>query len=273
MISHLGYTTRMDAQHINRLENQLERLIEGGFHRLFGRRIHAADLALHLARAMDDHLYMDDHLCIEGGHDPRPIAPDEYLIYLNPRVQSVLLERHAALVSTLAMHLVEMATNAGYRLNDTPHIKLLADNRFNPAQIHVAAQHTHHLAADSTAAMERVEIASQNTPTNPQLIIDQRPAIALNAPLINIGREHDNHIIVDDHRVSRHHLQIRLTQGCYVLFDVNSSGGSYVNDVHVREHRLKSGDVIRIGNTQMIYFDDSAANDPDDQTNVMDPIF
>ena len=95
------------------------------------------------------------------------------------------------------------------------------------------------------------------TPQNPQLIVNGETAIPLNSPIINIGRSRDNHIVLNDPYISRHHVQLRLRFGVYTLFDTQSQGGVLVNDVVVREHRLQPGDVIRIGKTQLVYFEDA----------------
>ncbi len=101
----------------------------------------------------------------------------------------------------------------------------------------------------------------------PQLVVGTR-TILLDEPLINIGRHPDNHIVLDDRRVSRHHLQIRLRFGTYTLFDGQSSSGTFVNDIATREHNLQSGDVIRVRNTRLLYLED----DEEEQTNRGAPL-
>ncbi|MBZ0288066.1 MAG: FHA domain-containing protein, partial [Anaerolineae bacterium] len=71
-----------------------------------------------------------------------------------------------------------------------------------------------------------------------------------------IGRSHENDVILDDQHVSRFHAQVRLRFGHYVIFDADSASGTFVNDVRVREHRLQTGDVIRIGGTSLVYMQD-----------------
>jgi len=60
----------MKRKHINRLEEHLEQFIEGAFASLFGKKIRAHDIALQLARAMEDS-------CIAPqGSDPRRVVSD-----------------------------------------------------------------------------------------------------------------------------------------------------------------------------------------------------
>lgn len=68
-------------------------------------------------------------------------------------------------------------------------------------------------------------------------------------PVINIGRQLTNDIIVEDKRVSRYHAQIKyLPNGQYTIYDLGSTNGITVNGTpHLRQHTLRSGDRFTIG--------------------------
>lgn len=68
---------------------------------------------------------------------------------------------------------------------------------------------------------------------------------------LSIGRAEDRDIVIPDPAASRHHVQISLQNGEYVLRDMGSANGVFVNAVRVRECTLADGDLIRIGNTEM----------------------
>ena len=65
-----------------------------------------------------------------------------------------------------------------------------------------------------------------------------------------IGREGAD-VVLDDDKVSRKHAEIGLYgPGAYVLRDLASTNGTYVNDRRVSEKtRLQNGDLIRLGDT------------------------
>lgn len=65
---------------------------------------------------------------------------------------------------------------------------------------------------------------------------------------IIIGRSSDADIQVDRDSVSRRHARLSRQDGTWTLSDLQSTNGSYVNDVPVREHRLRDGDQVKIGN-------------------------
>lgn len=253
----------MNDQAIARLEAKLERLIEGAFAQLFSKAIRPQDIALHLSRAMEDGI----QAAADG--DPRPFAPDQYIIRLNPDICDHLLIRQPELSAILIAHLIELASTSGYRLSDTPSIELIAVPQIEPNEIFVDALHQNG-TIPSTAVMDRIEIEETPAPQNPQLIINGERTLPLKDPLINIGRSRDNHIVLDDPYISRHHAQLRLRFGVYTIFDTRSQGSLLVNDVVVREHRLQPGDVIRIGKTQLVYLEDTPH--ADGQTNVGDAL-
>ena len=68
-----------------------------------------------------------------------------------------------------------------------------------------------------------------------------------------IGRGQDNNIVINDEKVSRTHLQmVQDDSGNISVVDVGSTNGTYVNGVRIiGETRLKDGDNVRIGNTNL----------------------
>lgn len=79
---------------------------------------------------------------------------------------------------------------------------------------------------------------------------------------LSIGRSEDRDVVIPDPASSRHHCQITLQGGEYVLRDMGSANGVFVNAVRVRECTLADGDLIRIGNTEMrfVRYDEGAAD-------------
>jgi len=68
--------------------------------------------------------------------------------------------------------------------------------------------------------------------------------------VIRIGRGEDCDVRFDSHRdtrVSSHHAEIRFEGGRYVVVDVGSTNGTFVNGKLVRTHALRSGDKIVFG--------------------------
>lgn len=68
-----------------------------------------------------------------------------------------------------------------------------------------------------------------------------------------LGREVDNDICIYDSNCSRHHALIRKDPVGIYIQDLNSSNGTYVNDMRITNPiYLKTGDLIRIGETRFV---------------------
>jgi len=77
----------------------------------------------------------------------------------------------------------------------------------------------------------------------------QQKVYRIEKPVVNIGRQLTNDIIVEDKRVSRYHAQIKYqSNGQFIIFDLGSTNGITINGTpHLRQHTLRSGDRFTIG--------------------------
>ena len=90
-------------------------------------------------------------------------------------------------------------------------------------------------------------------PEDAFLIVDGVKVIPLTAPLIRIGRRLENNLVLDDPRVSRSHAELRAINGRYVLFDLNSTGGTFVNGLKITQSVVYPGDVISLAGVNLVY--------------------
>jgi len=64
-----------------------------------------------------------------------------------------------------------------------------------------------------------------------------------------VGRDPGNDIILRDPKVSRHHAEVVFERGFFVLHDLASANGTYVNGKRVRVAPLTHGAKLRMGNS------------------------
>lgn len=88
---------------------------------------------------------------------------------------------------------------------------------------------------------------------NSVFLIINRQIIPLDRPITRIGRQLDNDIVLNEEYVSRLHAEIRFENGKYVLYDQESTGGTFVNSRKVDRCILNSGDVISVANIQIMF--------------------
>ena len=70
---------------------------------------------------------------------------------------------------------------------------------------------------------------------------------------ITMGRQEDNTIVIDNLAVSGYHAKIDKLGGEYILTDLQSTNGTFVNDEKVVSHKLAHGDNIVIGKHVILF--------------------
>ena len=94
---------------------------------------------------------------------------------------------------------------------------------------------------------------AESPPPSPSLVRSDGAQLPLEGDVLHLGRAPDNHIVVNDKQVSRRHAVIKREGMNYVLEDVGTSNGTYVNQQRIRRHMLAQGDIIRLGQTVFTY--------------------
>jgi pSer/pThr/pTyr-binding forkhead associated (FHA) protein len=70
---------------------------------------------------------------------------------------------------------------------------------------------------------------------------------------VTIGRLADNTVVIDNPAVSGHHARIFLDGDHYVVEDLRSKNGTYVNEKHAVRATLQNGDVLLIGKHKLVF--------------------
>jgi len=73
---------------------------------------------------------------------------------------------------------------------------------------------------------------------------------------VTIGREEGNLLRLNDERVSRYHAKVQFDSGEIILTDLESTNGTRVNNTVVQIRRLKPGDRLSIGRSQLLFGSD-----------------
>ena len=70
--------------------------------------------------------------------------------------------------------------------------------------------------------------------------------------ITDIGREKEhNEVAVDDRTISRQHARIRYEKGAFVIYDLASANGTFINGEQVSRRVLKHGDRIKLGQVML----------------------
>jgi pSer/pThr/pTyr-binding forkhead associated (FHA) protein len=71
---------------------------------------------------------------------------------------------------------------------------------------------------------------------------------------VSSGRHPDSDIFLDDVTVSRKHALFTRTDGRFVVRDVGSLNGTYVNRERIDEAVLTTGDEVQIGKFRLVFY-------------------
>lgn len=205
------------------LERRLERMVEGVFRRP-SNSIRPIELGRRLIREMDDHRTVD----VKGDR----VAPNDFVILMSGDDHAGFADIEATLRTELTEACREYAREEGYHFMGPVSVELRVDNSLKPGRFGITSQIK---AADTgrrpgtivTPAGDRIELA------------DGRNLI---------GRLADCAVVITDGNTSRHHAVIQRSGSGFVVSDLGSTNGTYVNgDRLVADHRLADGDTITVG--------------------------
>ncbi|HZD57916.1 MAG TPA: FHA domain-containing protein [Anaerolineales bacterium] len=104
-------------------------------------------------------------------------------------------------------------------------------------------------------------------PQTYQLVMETGPtpgkAFALDKPEVHIGRDVNNDVVINDAEVSRRHAQLVAQAGSYVLEDLGSTNGTFVDNQRISgPHLMRPGEAIKLGENVRLRFE-AAPYDPD----------
>ncbi|HEY2681956.1 MAG TPA: AAA family ATPase [Steroidobacteraceae bacterium] len=107
----------------------------------------------------------------------------------------------------------------------------------------------HNLLPVTSPAVGRILLASEG-----KTVLERE----LRPGRLVIGRTPDNDIQIDSKFISRHHCQIVTQTDSCVIEDLNSTNGISVQSKRVRRHNLNDGDVVQVGQHEIMYIDERA---------------
>ncbi len=205
------------------IERRLERMVEGVFRRSHN-SIRPIELGRRLIREMDDHRTVD----VKGER----VAPNDFVISMSPQD----LTGFADIEDTLRVELVEAcreyAREEGYHFMGPVSVALQVDNSLKVGRFGITSQ-----------------IKQSDDGKRPgTIVMPSGDRVELIDGKNLIGRLGDCQILISDGNVSRHHAQIQRSGSGFVIADLGSTNGTFVNgDRLVADHRLADGDTIAIG--------------------------
>jgi hypothetical protein len=231
-----------------KLENRLQTLVEGTFSPRFATAPNGLPAWNTLARVTLQALH--DH--IQPEPDGTLLAPSQWTLLLAPSAAQTL-QSHTSMLNSLTDLLHQSGVEAGVTFLGIPSITVSADPLVAPQEVRLQVEHSRTRGGD-TAVLQSPSHNAEVGSGEAFLIINGSKTFPLVSSVVNIGRRSDNHLVLNDPRVSRNHAQLRLVRGRYVLFDLDSTGGTFLNGQRIAQSAaLFPGDVISLAGVTIIF--------------------
>ena len=194
-----------------------------------------------------------------------PLAPNVFTLIVSTDTSPMWKEPQT--IETLKNIITTASREAGLKLVGQPTVKITTDDTYSADEVRVVASHKLEPVAE-TQGLQNITTSGSSEegagfPENAFLIVEGVKVFPLNESVVNIGRRLENQLVIDDPRVSRNHAQLRAIKGRFVLFDLNSTGGTFVNGQRVSQTVLYPGDVISLAGVALIFGQDTPAPHPD----------
>jgi FHA domain-containing protein len=197
--------------------------------------------------------------------DDRAIAPNEFTLIVATDTSPMWKEQST--IEALKNIITTASRDVGLKFVTQPTINITTDDTFSADEIKVIASHKLEPVGDTqgmqTSTGNEESEEADNIPENAFLIVEGVKVHPLTESVVNIGRRLENQLVIDDPRVSRNHAQLRAIKGRFVLFDLNSTGGTFVNGQRTSQTVLYPGDVISLAGVALIFGQDNPPPRPD----------
>jgi FHA domain-containing protein len=246
------------------IERKIESLFEGVFGRAFRTNVQPVELARKLAKEMDDHRNVSVS---------RVYVPNEYTVFLSPPDREQFESYEDNLRSELQEYLSEHARREDYALLSPPRVLMETDADLDVGEFGIATRMVHpdrrrgegEPVADLEAGATMIYKPQTAQPTQAvsaaELGVEQElvtlswngDSLQVEQPRIVIGRSRDCDVQLADANVSRRHAELRQEGASYWIVDLGSTNGIEVNGKRVKRAKLRSGDTITLGSTEVTF--------------------
>jgi hypothetical protein len=235
---------------LGRFEQVLEAAVEGGLRRVFPTRLQPVQLAKAAARAMEEAQVVG----LRG-----PEVPNAYTLRVAPGELARFSEYSATLADELSTYLVAYAQERGLRPVARPRVEVLADGSVGPGRVRAEARFVDLEPRRQAALQDALEgtralrVLADDSQAAHLRLTDRLGLDYLLDPstlLVRVGRAADNDVTIPDQRISRYHAQLRWSPSGWLVSDLDSTNGTFVDGERVapgEPRAVRAGSVLRLG--------------------------
>jgi hypothetical protein len=250
---------------LRNIEGKIESLFEGVFGRAFRTNVQPVELARKLVKEMEDHRVISVS---------RLYVPNEYTIYLSPPDREQFASYEESLLAELQDYLAENARRENYVMLSPPKVSMETDEDLEVGEFGIAtrmAQGGRQVTPDDASA-GNVEpgatmVYKPKAPPETEAVSAEELGLDREVATLSwegqrhelakrravIGRSKDADIQVSDPNVSRRHAEVRQEGAAHWVVDLDSTNGTEVNGRRLKRAKLRPGDKITVGSTDLVF--------------------
>jgi hypothetical protein len=243
------------------IEHKIEGLFEGVFGRAFRTHVQPVELARKLVKEMEDHRVISVS---------RVYAPNEYTVYLAPSDREQFASYEDSLRSELQEYLAENARRERYELLSPPEVKFETDSDLEMGEFGIATRMVQGpvpQAGEPEPQLKPAATMVYRKPAETESVSAEELGLGreivsltvngtkheLDQRQVVIGRSKDCDIQLPDPNVSRRHAEVRQEGAAYWVVDLDSTNGMEVNGRRQKRAKLRQGDRITLGSTELVF--------------------
>jgi hypothetical protein len=254
---------------LSEFEDRVARAVEGVFAGAFRSPVQPVEIAKALAKAMDD------ARAVGVGKVYVPVA---YEVGVSQADADKLGAFRTTLAGELATYLVAHAREQGYHLPAKPRVSFAIDDDLKLGRFRVRSSLAEEGPASQVSAVPPAARTPAASPPSDEArsredILAGVPEVHVLATVTVSGVDHDvvlkgdrvvvgrlgtSDIPLEDQNVSREHAVFLREGGSWVIEDLDSTNGTYLAEDRVERARLRDGDTIRVGVTQLVFHEPKA---------------
>ncbi len=246
---------------LRNIERKIEGLFEGVFGRAFSAHVQPVELARKLVKEMEDHRVVSVS---------RVYAPNEYTVYLAPSDREQFASYEDSLQSELQEYIAGNARRERYELLTPPEVKFETDDDLEMGQFGIATRMVQGPApqpGEPPAQPQPAATMVYRKPVETEAVSVEELGLGrevvtltvngtkheLGKTQVVIGRSKDCDIQLADPNVSRRHAEVRQEGAAYWIVDLDSTNGLEVNGRRQKRAKLRQGDRITVGSTELVF--------------------
>ena len=208
---------------IKKVENKIEKLVEGTFAKFFSSELKPVEISRKIVREIE----LNRSIGVHGDH----LAPNDFDVAISENDYSNLIKAKEPLEQELEETIRDYSYQEGYIFLGS---------------INVSIKKEENLRAGTFRIDARLKQDESGCPPG-ALVLPDGKRIQIGNDVITIGRLQDSTICIDDPSISRNQAEVLLRETGYLLSDLGSTNGTLVNGRRISQHVLTDHDQIEFG--------------------------